>query len=75
MRVAMLVASLLATSGSVIAKPERISPSSSGASHRSCCSGVPNRCSTSMLPVSGAAQLSASGASSGDRPVTSASPA
>ena len=61
-RVAMFVASELATSGSVIAKPERISPSSSGRSQRSFCSGVPNRCSTSMLPVSGAAQLIASGA-------------
>ncbi len=37
----MLVASLLATSGSVIAKPDRISPSSSGASQRCFCSSVP----------------------------------
>ena len=34
----MLVASLDATAGSVMAKPERISPSSSGASQRSFCS-------------------------------------
>ena len=58
----MLVASELATSGSVITNAERISPSSSGRSQRSFCSGVPNRLSTSMLPVSGAAQLHASGA-------------
>ena len=37
----MLVASLDATFGSVIAKQERISPASSGFSQRSCCSGVP----------------------------------
>ena len=57
---AMLVASELATSGSVIANAERISPSSSGVSQRSFCSGVPNWWSTSMLPVSGAEQLHAS---------------
>ena len=39
---AMLVASLLATSGSVIANAERISPRSNGFSHRSCCSALPN---------------------------------
>ena len=72
MRVEMFLASELATSGSVIANALRISPSSSGSSQRSFCSGVPNRCSTSMLPVSGAAQLVASGASARDRPVTSA---
>ena len=71
----MFIASLLATSGSVIAKPERISPASSGSSQRCFCSSVPKMCSTSMLPVSGAAQLSASGAISGDQPVTSARPA
>ena len=60
MRSWTLVASELATSGSVIAKAERISPSSSGLSHRSFCSSVPNSVSTSMLPVSGAAQLHAS---------------
>jgi hypothetical protein len=54
------VASELATSGSVIANAERISPSSSGCSQRSFCSGVPNCASTSMLPVSGAEQLQAS---------------
>ena len=37
----MLVASEEATSGSVIAKQERISPASSGLSQRSFCSGVP----------------------------------
>ena len=58
----MLRASEEATSGSVIEKPERIVPSSNGASHRCFCSGVPNMCSSSMLPVSGAAQLIASGA-------------
>jgi hypothetical protein len=62
MRIAMLVASELATSGSVMAKPERISPSSSGRSQRCCCSAVPKACNTSMLPVSGAEQLHASGA-------------
>jgi hypothetical protein len=36
-----LVASLDATSGSVIAKHERVSPSSSPGSHRARCSGVP----------------------------------
>ena len=50
-----------ATHGSVIAKHERISPSSSGRSHCSCCSGVPNWARISMLPVSGAAQFVASG--------------
>ena len=69
----MFVASLEATSGSVIPKHERISPSSSGCSQRSCCSGVPNCASTSMFPVSGAAQLIASGAISMLRPVISAS--
>ena len=37
-------------------------PSSSGSSHRSCCSGVPNMARTSMFPVSGAEQFIASGA-------------
>ncbi len=66
----MLVASLDATAGSVIANDERMSPASSGDSHRSCCSGVPYLASTSMLPVSGAAQLNTSGAR-WDRPITS----
>jgi len=52
-----------------------IEPSSSGRSQRSCCSGDPNSASTSMLPVSGAAQFSASGASAGLHPVISASAA
>ena len=68
----MLVASDEATSGSVMAKAERISPFSRGRSHCSCCSGVPNSDSTSMLPVSGAAQFMASGARAMERPVTSA---
>ena len=37
----MLVASDDATSGSVIAKAERISPASSGSSHARFCSSVP----------------------------------
>ncbi len=73
MRVAMLVASEEATSGSVIANEERIWPSSSGRSQRFCCSGVPNVASTSMLPVSGAEQFSAAGARPRLRPVISAS--
>ena len=72
-RVAMLVASDEATSGSVMQNADRMVPSSSGASQRSCCSAVPNSASTSMLPVSGAAQFSASGARCGERPVISAS--
>ena len=75
MLVWMLVASEDATSGSVIANADRISPASSGSSHCSFCSGVPNRCSVSMLPVSGAWQLIASGAMTGDQPVTSATAA
>ena len=47
-------------------------PSSSGNSQRSCCSGLPNSARSSMLPVSGAAQLNASGPSTGDRPMSSA---
>ena len=58
----MLVASELATSGSVMANEERISPSSSGISQRSFCSGVAKWNRTSMLPVSGAAQMQASDA-------------
>ncbi len=37
----MLVASEEATAGSVIRKPERISPASSGSSHWSFCASVP----------------------------------
>ena len=68
----MLVASDEATPGSVIANAERISPASRGSSQFCFCSGVPNRCSVSMLPVSGAWQLIASGAMTGDQPDTSA---
>src|SRR5215210_1398666 len=62
MRLWMLVASDDATSGSVMQKHDRISPSSNGFSHRSCCSGEPYRTRTSMFPVSGALQLKTSGA-------------
>ena len=71
-RVEMLVASEEATAGSVMAKAERISAFSSGSSHCFFCTSVPNMCSTSMLPVSGAAQLSAAGARCMERPVISA---
>ena len=67
----MLVASLDATSGSVMQNAERISPASSGSSQRCFCSGEPKWCSTSMLPVSGALQLKTSGAN-GTRPMASA---
>src|SRR6185503_12521231 len=63
--VAMLDASDEATSGSVMQNADLISPSSSGLSQRACCCGEPNSASTSMLPVSGAEQFSASGASAG----------
>src|SRR5487761_1667656 len=69
----MFVASEEATSGSVIANDERISPSRSGWSHCLRCWSEPNMASTSMLPVSGAAQLRAAGARCGLRPVISAS--
>ena len=69
----MLRASLDATAGSVIENALRISPASSGSSHCFFCSSVPNMCSTSMLPVSGAAQFTASGAISVLQPVNSAS--
>ena len=71
-RVSMLVASELATPGSVIANAERNRPSISGSSHCSFCSSVPTRWISSMLPVSGAAQLVASGASSRHQPMSSA---
>ena len=58
----MLLASELATSGSVMQNAERISPSSSGLEPASRWSSSANMSSNSMLPVSGAAQLSASGA-------------
>jgi hypothetical protein len=41
MAAVMLVASLLATSFSVMAKQERMRPRSSGSSHATCCSRVP----------------------------------
>ena len=69
----MFVASEEATSGSVMENADRIRPSSSGSSQRAFCSGVPNSDSSSMFPVSGAEQLSASGAIHGLRPVISAS--
>lgn len=50
----MFVASLDATSGSVMRKAERILPSSRGASHCFFCASLPYLASTSMLPVSGA---------------------
>ncbi|MCY1545951.1 hypothetical protein D9M68_819220 [compost metagenome] len=55
-----------------MAKAERISPSSSGTSQRARCCGVANRCSNSMLPVSGALQLNTSEAQD-TRPMISAS--
>ena len=72
MRVAIWEASDDATSGSVMQNADRISASSSGSSHSSFCSAVPNWRSSSMLPVSGAAQLNATGARRGLRPVSSA---
>mmetsp|Transcript_13835 Transcript_13835/g.35206 ORF Transcript_13835/g.35206 Transcript_13835/m.35206 type:complete len:214 (-) Transcript_13835:141-782(-) len=47
-------------------------PASRGASQRVCCSKLPKRMSNSILPVSGAEQLSASGASRPLLPVSSA---
>src|SRR5919106_2000788 len=69
----MFVASEEATSGSVIANDERISPWSSGPSHSFRWVSVPNIASTSMFPVSGAEQLRAAGARWPLRPVISAS--
>ena len=69
--VLIFVASDDATSGSVIKKAERISPARRGVSHFSCCSGVPYRISTSILPVSGALQLNTSEAKP-TRPINSA---
>ena len=68
----MLLASELDTAGSVIAKQDRIVPSSSGTSHSRCWAAVPNSTSSSMLPVSGAEQLTASEAIA-ERPMISAS--
>mmetsp|Transcript_61699 Transcript_61699/g.198800 ORF Transcript_61699/g.198800 Transcript_61699/m.198800 type:complete len:300 (+) Transcript_61699:258-1157(+) len=64
MEALMFVASLEATPGSVMAKQERMRPSSRGLSQRSFCSAVPKRASVSMFPVSGEAQFVASAASS-----------
>src|SRR5260370_19287367 len=58
----IFVASEEATSGSVIAKHDRISPASRGFNHFSFCPGVPYRASTSIFPVSGAEQLKTSAA-------------
>ena len=66
------MASEEATLGSVMAKAERILPSSSGWSHSFFCSGEPYRSIVSMFPVSGAEQLNASGAI-GERPMISQS--
>src|SRR6185503_6924200 len=68
----ILVASEDATFGSVMAKADRILPSSRGSSQRFLCSSLPYRSSTSMLPVSGAEQLKTSGAM-GERPMISQS--
>jgi hypothetical protein len=46
------VGSAAGTSGSVIEKNERVSPSTSGCSQRSFCSSVPNRCRISPFPAS-----------------------
>ncbi len=72
MRVAMFVASDDATAGSVMQNADRRAASSSGSSQRSRCSGVAKCASSSMLPVSGAAQFRATGASLGLYPVSSA---
>jgi hypothetical protein len=53
----MFVASDEATSGSVIKNADLISPFNSGASHFFFCASEPYLASTSMLPVSGAAQF------------------
>ena len=53
-RVCSSVGSEPATSGSVIAKNDRISPATSGRRKRSFCSSVPNRCRISAFPASGA---------------------
>mmetsp|Transcript_12763 Transcript_12763/g.37201 ORF Transcript_12763/g.37201 Transcript_12763/m.37201 type:complete len:293 (-) Transcript_12763:309-1187(-) len=60
----IFVASELATSGSVIAKHDRIDPSSNGESHFSFCCSLPNLAMVSIFPVSGDAQLQAVAANS-----------
>ena len=67
MTVCTLVASEEATSG-VMAYAERIVPSLSGSRYFFFCSSVPKRWKVSMLPVSGACELIASGAMTGDQP-------
>ena len=59
---AIAFASDEATSGSVMAYAERIVPFNSGKSHLVFCAEVPTRSRISMLPVSGAEQLSTSDA-------------
>ena len=61
--VSKLVGSLDATSGSVIAKHDRIRPSASGRSQRSFCSSLPAISKVCMLPSSGAMQFMPSAAS------------
>ena len=68
----MLVASLDATAGSVIANAERISPASKRGSHSAFFSALAYWMMVSMLPVSGAEQLNTSEAH-GMRPMISAS--
>jgi hypothetical protein len=68
----MLVASDDATSGSVMAKAERVSALSSARSQRCFCAGVAQVCSAIMLGTSGAWQLKTSGAQN-SRPIISAS--
>ena len=53
----ILVASELAMNRSVMENAERISPFNNGISHFFFCSGEPYLASTSILPVSGAAQF------------------
>src|SRR5690606_41264414 len=70
MLASIFVASDEATSGSVIAKHERISPLSNGISHSFFCCSEPYLTNTSIFPVSGALQLNTSGAIS-ERPIIS----
>ena len=70
-RVCSVVGSEPETSGSVIEKQLRVSPSSSGARKRSRCASVPCSARISMFPVSGAAQLNDIGAATGLRPICS----
>ncbi len=72
-RVWRVVGSDPETSGSVIEKQLRISPSSRRCRKFSFCSGVPWSARISMLPVSGAEQLKAMGATIGLRPMSSQS--